>query len=242
MNSGNAYTSGFYIDGVMLMHLDGILFTSDGSNAQAIGLATTCTGYCNGTLIAGSPTIAGIAFAQWGWGIWFDAGSSIAMQGAGLSQNLWSPIVTIGCVNSGITAANMSFFTTYGNIVSLGNGNHGIVAYCGCGFQLDGGTFCCSNALYGVFFDMGTELWINGPFSSGTRYGPSHLYKNGRYGIDVSHGSASIYADCGAGANANGLGSAYAEWGGVIQATDINISGHCSPPWNVVGNGNALIG
>jgi hypothetical protein len=236
--SGNA--SGLLIQGVMLMHLDAILFTGDAGNCS--GLMASCQGYCNGTLLAGNPTISGIAFAQFGaQGVALDAGASIEMQGAGYAQNLWAPVVTIGC-NWGFLISDQSFFTTFGNVICLGNNQFGMRINPGCGAQLDGGLFCCSNGSDGLSLVESSGFFCNGPLMGGTAYGPAHFYKNGGYGINVMGTHMLLNLDCGAGGNANVGGSINASWGGIVACTDVNVSTKCSPAWNTIGNGNSLIG
>ena len=236
---GSNFGSGaIMIDGTMLMHLDAILFTGD---TGCVGMYTTCQGVCNGTLVSGVPTISGIAFLQFSYGIIFDAGSSIVTQGAGFAQNLWAPIITIGNSGQGIVVLNGSFYTTFGNVITLGNGADGIVCWPGAGIQLDGGLFACSNAQNGLNLGGATPAWVNGPWNGGATYGPSHFYKNGGWGCSVNESGLMLYGDCGAGANLNGSGSVGAWNGSVVSCNDINVSAHCSPPWGTTGNSLSMV-
>lgn len=240
LSSGNGELCGIYIDGTMLQHLDAILFTNDGT---ATGIVTTCQGYCNGVPVQGSTTISGVAFAQWAEGIFWDAGSSVSWQGAGAAQNLWAPIIVCGCSGDGIVWGNGSFFTTLGNVISIGNAYCGMAIYPGCGMQIDGGVFCSSNGQHGLFlFIAGGGNYCNGPMLGGTAYGPSHFWKNAQWGIWCAMCELNVYGDCGAGANANGGGSINASGAAYVGcAADLNVSGQCSPPFGTIGNSNSLI-
>jgi len=228
---------GVLISGTMLRDYDAILHTGDGSNI--IGTVFAASGYFN------QGRKDGLAWVQFQEGVWLDAGGIVCQLGQGLSQNLIGPMVTIGNNASGFDVRNGSFWTTWGNIVSMGNGGDGIIVFPDCGMQQDGGVFCCSNASNGFEILQTGGTWIYGPVMSGSAIGASHMWKNGGYGIKCNWAHAAAMADCGYGTgNANGNLSVISYYGSAIRMIPPYAAnyGDCTPPLNTIGNMNSIIG
>lgn len=237
----SALTTGLWIFGLCPMHLDSILITGIGSNS-GYGIMFNCSGYINiyPTSAAGNWAYGGLAVAQMGVGMGWDVGACVSLGGEAYSQNLVTPLLAIGC-GQGFAITNGGFLTSSGNLISLGNDGAGFYTWPRGGNQLDGGVFCCSNGSHGYQTYLSSTTYAQGPVVNGAVIGPCHFYKNGGWGVFGESGHLAMNADCGSGANANGLGSMYA-----LNACFINVFGGynvpgCSPPIGVVGNGNSVI-
>jgi hypothetical protein len=227
-----------------LMHLDGVLVTSDGGLAGGGGgvVVVNSFGELNPDTHSG---LAIVGFAN--WGMVLELGCAAAIGGGGNSENTLCPLICIGngTNTAGFALGDGSYFSMSGNLISLSNNGHGFMLHPRTGCQMDGGVHSQSNAMNGVNIYMSPTCFINGPMSGGTAYEYSHIWKNGQYGIQADHGFGNVYADCGAGgANANTSGSIRADYGSNVHCYggDQHISATCSPAFGTVGNGNSWIG
>ena len=94
-------TYGFIIGGLSLMHLDGVLLTSDGVGT-ATGILFNCSGYMNSnprSINGPSPwAYDGIAAVNFkGAGFNWDVGACMAIEGEAGDYNFNSPLIAIGC-------------------------------------------------------------------------------------------------------------------------------------------------
>jgi hypothetical protein len=244
---GNGVGALMRISGTMLMHLDGILFTSN-DGIQGAGVLFNCAGYMNITprSIAGGAFaydgLAAINFSTQGAGFNFDVGSCVSLQGASGDQNFVAPLISIGNY-FGIVIGNGGFITSSGNAVCLGNGNSGFMLWPRSGTQWDGALFCNANAGHGIQCYMNPTAYLAAPLvAGGYTGGPSHCYRNAAYGLWMEMSNASCNIDFGAGANANAAGQIYAGnnsgvqlWGSYANYTP------CTPAFNTIGNNNSMI-
>jgi hypothetical protein len=240
--------AGIRIAGTSLMHLDGILFTSDGNPNTTAAVVFNCAGYMNNLprlLGGGSFAYDGLAAANFqnGYGFNWDVGACMGIEGEAGDQNLCTPFIAIGC-NSGIGLTNGGFLTCSGNAICLGNLYAGVQLWPRSGTQWDGGLFCNANGSYGVSCYLCSTGYIAAPLNANTyNIGPSHCYRNGAYGLWLQMTNISANIDFGAAANVNVTGQIYAAnnsgvqlWGSYANYTP------CSPAFNTNGNNNALIG
>lgn len=223
-----------------LMHLDGLLLTSDG-NPLASGVS-----WVNSYGIMNFDTNMGVAAVGFGGvGFYMELAASIGTAGPGNSENTLCPLISIGNNAAGMALGDGSYFTMSGNLLAFNGGNYGLQIWPRGGVQMDGGVHCGSNGSHGVNMLLSSTCWIGGPMSGGSAYMPSHLWRNGGYGLCAQFGWADAYVDCGASTpNANTTGSIYVSQGGNVHpnAGDQHISGACSPAYGTVGNGNAYLG
>jgi hypothetical protein len=239
--------------GVALMHMDGILFTSDG-NLSSTGVSFNCSGYMN-TLprtLAGDTGWAydGLAAVNFkgknysflGGGFHWDVGACMAINGETQDQNFCTPFIAIGNW-VGMSCTNGGFVTCNGNCISLGNDQIGFQLYPRSGTQWDGGMFINANGGNGIECYLCSTGYISGPLTNGNiTTAPSHCFKNAGWGIYLEETNVSMFCDFGAGANANVSGQIFAGnnaacqlWGSYANYTP------CSPAFGVNGNNNSMI-
>ena len=239
--------AGMQIIGSCLQHLDGILFTGDGVNDQGSGVLFMCAGSLNNlprTMAPDSPWaydgLAAINFRM-GSGFNFDVGSCVSSWGQTPDQNFNTCFFAFGCAN-GIAITNGGFITAFGNAVCLGNDSSGFYLWPRSGTQWDGGLFCNANAGQGIQCYLSSTGYLNFPQVAGQGFTPSHCYRNAGYGLWAQQTNATCQIDFGAGGNANGAGSIWANGNtGIIVASSQNFVGTCTPAYNTVGNGNSMI-
>ena len=243
------------VGGVSLMHMDGILFTSDG-NLSSSGISFNCSGYMNTTTrtLAGDTGWAydGLAAVNFkgtvpgtglGGGFQWDVGAAMGVNGEARDQNFCTPFIAIGNY-IGMACTNGGFITCNGNCILLGNDTQGFVLFPRSGTQWDGGLFVNANGSHGIFCYLCSTGYLAAPQSTGgTLYNlPSHCYKNGGWGIYLEETNVSMDCDFGTGANANVAGQIYAGnnaacqlWGNYANYTP------CSPAFGTNGNNNSMI-
>ena len=220
-----------------LMHFDGFLLSGDGSSANGIVFDATF-GNLNPDTYSG---IACVGFG--GAGVILELGCSVSLAGVADNENNMCPIICIGNGSAGVAMGDGSYLTMYGNCLCLGNGSDGFLVYPRGGAQMDGALHSCCNAGSGINMLLAPTLYVWGAMSGGSPYRASAIWKNGNNGVTMNHAQAQLYVDCGAGANANTNSSVWAGAGSMCEAIggDLNISAHCFPAFNTVGNGNSLI-
>jgi hypothetical protein len=135
--------------------------------------------------------------------------------------------------------ADGSYFTMAGNVTALSNGGPGFLVWPRGGVQMDGAVDAQSNADCGVKCLLTSTVYISGPISAGAAYRASQIWKNASWGFWAHH----CWADANINCSGNTGGSVFADCGSQVNAFggDQGISGSCSPPWNTVGNSNAMI-
>jgi hypothetical protein len=252
--SGGALTTasfpaaGFQIIGLSLMHLDGILLTSDGNPSQGTGFLFNCSGYLNcmpRSIMGPSPwAYDGLAAVNWrgGCGFQFDVGAGIAIEGEAGDFNFNAPLIAI-YNQSGLALTNGGFITSNSNLIALGNDTGGMYLWPRAGTQWDGGIFCNANGGQGVQCYLSSTGYLAAPMINGAYTGgPSHCFRNGGYGLWLEMSNISANIDFGSGANANVAGAIYAAnnagvqlWGSYANATP------CSPAFGTTGNNNSMI-
>jgi hypothetical protein len=243
--------SGMLILGTSLMHLDGLLVTSDGT-PQGSGIAFLCQGALNNvarSTVGASPfaydglACVGFKGQAGAAGFMFDTGGCINCWGEAQDMNLVTPFISIGNY-FGISLQDTGFITHFGNCILLNNDYAGFQIFPSSGTQWDGGVFSNANGGSGLSIGWANNGYVNAPYVAGANTaGASHFYRNGNWGLVVQGSNYSINADYGAGANANAGGTIYATSNAnvVHGSLAVNYSTGCSPPFNVVGNAESLI-
>jgi hypothetical protein len=241
----------FRVGGISLMHLDGILFTSDGNAAQ-FGVNFNCSGYMNSSpRIMGGSTgwaydgLAAVNFKnQWTAGFTWDVGACMSISGETADQNFVTPFISVGNTY-GIALLNGGFVTCNGNAVCLGNDLSGMEFWPRSGTQWDGGVFCNANGEHGIKGYLCSTGFVAAPlitggYDPGT---PSHSYKNAGWGIWLEETNVSLDIDFGSGGNANGSGAIFAgnNSGCQVWGASANYLGACSPTFGTNGNNNSMI-
>ena len=132
--TGTSYpAAAIRILGLSLMHMDGLLITSDGGPYLGTGVLFNCGGYMNNfpRSITGPSSYAydGLAVVNFPYaaGFQFDTGAGLAVAGEN-SQNTCTPLISIGNA-SGISLTNGGFVTTAGNAICLSNNGPGFVLW-----------------------------------------------------------------------------------------------------------------
>lgn len=241
------------IGGISLMHLDGILFTSDG-NPTTQGVNFNCIGYMNllPRTLAGDTGWAydglaavnfkGIYSAGFSWEV--GAGLWVGGEGGILAgdQNTNTPWIAIGNTY-GIAVRNGGFVTSHGNAICLSNDQDGIFLWPRSGTQWDGGVFCNANQYHGITCYLCSTGFIGSPLVGGNWTAASHAYKNGGNGLNMEETNVSLNCDFGAGVNVNIGGSIYAGNNSAVQlwGNSANYAATCSPAFNTIGNNNSMI-
>jgi len=239
---------GITIIGKCLMHLDSLLFTSDGASS-ASGVLFNAYGYLNDqprTMQAGSPFaydgLACVGFTG-GSAFNFDVGSCISAWGQTPDYNYQTTWIGIGCGN-GIACTNGGFVTAFGNAILLSNNSSGMYLWPRAGTQWDGGLFLNANGDHGLHCYLSSTGFMAAPVLNGAGWGAggwSHYYRNAGWGIVCRQSNITIAADCGTGPTANGAGQCHASDNSSISCSGVNFSAVCSPPFGTVGNGNSMI-
>ena len=182
-------TTAFVIGGLSLMHLDGVLLTSDGGGgAGPSGILFNCAGYMNNaprSTQGPSPwAYDGIAIVNFkGAGFNWDVGSCIAIEGEAADYNFNSPLIAVGC-GIGFVIGNGGFVTSGSNCISLGSDSNGFMLWPRSGTQWDGGLFCNANAGHGITCYLSSTGYLAAPLVNGAyNGGPSHAMRNAGYGL-----------------------------------------------------------